>query len=119
MGFVLTYCTVIYFILSICSLIYGIYCPYKFWKRCCSRKRNNQTAVVPTQPSDIPQDAAEPSDVPKDTAEPSDAPKDVPPGSAEVSVCDETSKDLPPLKKIPKKLDTSLHVDSSIVSSDG
>ncbi|CAF0802557.1 unnamed protein product [Adineta ricciae] len=137
LGFVLTYCTAIYVILCICSIVYSIYCAYKFWKRCCTRKRNNKATVVPVQPTDTPQDAAEPSDVPKDIVEPSDAPKDavepsdVPkdivepsdapkdePGSAEVSVCDETSTDLPPLKKIPKKLDTTLHADSSIASSD-
>ncbi|CAF1227100.1 unnamed protein product [Adineta ricciae] len=107
LGYVLTYCTAIYFILCICSIVYSIYCAYKFWKRCCTSKRNNKATVVPVQPSDTPQDAVEPPGAPKDV-----------PGSTEVSVCDETSTDLPPLKKIPKKLDTSLHVDSSIASSD-
>ncbi|CAF1535082.1 unnamed protein product [Adineta steineri] len=48
LGFVVTYSTVIYFILSLFSFIYGIYCIYKFWSHCCckNKKGKNQVAVV-------------------------------------------------------------------------
>ncbi|UJR07499.1 hypothetical protein I4U23_011788 [Adineta vaga] len=103
LGYVKTYGEIVYIVLCICSIIYGIYCGYKTWKHFCGRKKGNtQVTVVPVaQLSDTQQDL---------------------PNATEVSVTDETStsKVLPPLKDVnPTEKDTipvetKLSVDSSM-----
>ena len=48
LGFITIYSIVVYWILSICLLIHGLYCTYKAWQHCCSKhQKKNQINQAP------------------------------------------------------------------------